>query len=166
MRTEKTQYSMNASNLFLTLIMLAALSFSSMTRVPETITITLNVDTRTINPSNLEEVCNFGQGEGVSNEDYTVEARLGDIIVWQGVSSTAPDTDEVQIKAINHEGGARVFSKNVLKDTRENPGIVMGVVSEGKDGEEEKYKVQFRVLNDGEKRGGTFNIDPKIRIIL
>jgi len=156
---------MRAKNLFLTLIMLASLSFSSMTRVPETITITLNVDTRTINPSNLDEVCNFGQGEGISNADYTVDVRLGDIVLWRGLSSTAPETDEVQIKAINHEGGARVFGKNVLKESRENPGIVLGVVAEGKDGDQEKYKVQFRVLSDGDRRGGTFNIDPKIRII-
>lgn len=148
----------------MTLVGLAAVTFLGMTRPPITHEITLFVATGSIDQSNLDQSCNFGQATGVSNRDYTIEVQLGDVVIWKGVSSSAPDTDEVQITAINHEGGARVFGKNVLKDTKSNPGVVQATVTEGKAGDEEKYKVQFRVFNNGQKRKGTFNIDPKIQI--
>lgn len=130
----------------------------------ETHIITLHVDTGKIENGNIDQVCTFGQGDGVSNEDFTIVVKPGDVIMWQGVSSNAPETDQVLISAINYEGGARIFSKNTLKDSRQNLGVVLGTVSEGKDGDEHKYKLSFKVLNSGEKRGGTFNIDPKIKI--
>lgn len=126
--------------------------------------IILQVDTQNIGPTNTDDVCTFGQDASISNAEFTINVRKGDVIIWKGVSSSAPDTDEVLITSINHEGGARVFGRNVLRDSRQNPGVVLGVISDGKDGDEEKYKVSFKVLNSGEKRGGTFHIDPKIRI--
>lgn len=148
----------------LVLVSIFIFSFGSTTTVPQTHIITLNVDTYAIENSNVDEVSNFGQPQGVSNRDYTINVKKGDIVLWKGVSSSAPETDQVLISAINHEGGARVFGRNTLLDSPQNPGIVVGTVTEGKDGEEEKYKLSFKVMNDSIPRGGTYHIDPKIRV--
>lgn len=154
---------MKSGSKFIFLLFIALLTVSS-TETTETHIITLQVDTGAITVDNVNEVSNFGQGPGIPNEDFTIVVSPGDIVMWKGVSSTAPDTDEVLITSINHEGGARVFGRNTLRDNSQNPGVVLGVVSDGKEGDEEKYKVSFKVMNNGEKRNGTFHIDPKIQV--
>ncbi|APU68767.1 MAG: hypothetical protein ABGW91_09900 [Christiangramia sp.] len=125
--------------------------------------ITLTVDTSAINSSNIDEVSSFGQESGVTNEEYTITVKSGDIVVWQGVSSSSED-DEVLISAINYQGGTNVFGQNTLKDTSQNPGVVIGVVGDHPDGTETKYMISFKVRNNGSRRNGTFNIDPKIMV--
>ncbi len=137
---------------------------SSLGLPPTTHVITLQVDTGNISNSNVDEVSNFGQSPSISNHDFLTEVSLGDIVMWNGVSSSAPDQDKVIITSINHEGGARIFGRNTLKDSKQNPGVVVGIVSEGKEGDEEKYKVSFKVLNRGNQRNGTFHIDPKLQV--
>ena len=124
-------------------------------------TITLQVDTDQIIKSNVNEVCNFGQAQGISNEDFTIIVAQGDTVRWEGVSTSTPDRDEVEITGINHEGGARIFGKNKLNG---EGGMVIGVVTHGREGDEEIYKVSFKVYNNGVKRNGTFHIDPKLRV--
>lgn len=136
---------------------------SSTAIIPETHLITLTVDTAVITTSNINDVSSFGQEDGVSNQEYTITVKSGDIIVWQGVSSSSPN-DEVMISAINYQGGTNVFGQNTLKDTRQNPGVVVGTVEDRPDGAETKYMISFKVFNDGERRNGTFNIDPKIMV--
>lgn len=148
----------------LMLVSIFIFSFGSTSTVPQTHIITLNVDTSAIENSNVDEVSNFGQPEEVSNHDFTIIVKKGDIILWKGVSTSAPDSDQVLISAINHEGGARVFGRNTLLDSQQNPGIVVGTVTDGKDGDEEKYKLSFKVMNDSIQRGGTYHIDPKIQV--
>ncbi len=155
---------MKISSKILVLISAICFSFGTATNTPTVHEITLYVDTGAITSDNVNQVSNFGQERGISNVDFTTVVKPDDIVLWKGVSSTAPETDEVLISAINHEGGARVFGKNTLKDTGQNPGVVVGVVSDGKDGDEEKYKISFKVKNNGEKRNGTFHIDPKIQV--
>ena len=146
-------------------IILAVLfSFGNGTTNPEVHEITLYVNTSILDNSNIDEVCNFGQDPNIPNSEYTITVRPGDIVVWKGVSTSNEELDQVLIKAINHEGGARVFGRNTLNDTNQNPGIVIGTVTDGKDGDDEKYKLSFKVLNDGVKRNGTFHIDPKISV--
>ncbi len=147
---------------FLMLSICVLFTFGSTDNIPETHIITLNVDTGQINSTNVEETSNFGQGQGTTNSNFATTVKNGDIVLWRGVSSSSPENDEVLVEIINHEGGARVFGRNTLKDTRQNPGIVVGTVTEGKDGDEEKYTLSFKVLNNGEQRGGTYHIDPKI----
>ena len=151
----------------LTLLILAAaglLFFSGSARIKETRVIILNVDTGQIDNQNVNQVSNFGQPANIPNRDFTIEVSVGDVVVWQGVSSNAPETDKVLISAINHEGGVNVFDTNVLRDSPQNPGIVEGTVKVGQAGDEEKYKISFKVLNNGQQRNGTFHIDPKIRV--
>lgn len=151
---------------FLILAVTVLFAYGSTSNAPQTHIITLNVDTGTITSSNTDQTCNFGQEQDVANRDFTTEVKNGDIVLWKGISSKAPKTDEVLITAINHEGGARVFAKNTLKDTRQSPGIVVGTVTDGKAGDKEKYTISFKVMNNGVQRGGTYLIDPQIRVKL
>ena len=127
--------------------------------------ITLYVNTSDIQNPNLNDYCNFGQEEGISNEEYTVEANVGDTIVWVGVS-TSNENDQVLIESINHQGdqgGRDIFGQNRLSG---EGGEVRGVIQSSTEGEADyKYMLSFRVLNNGEPRGGVFNIDPKIKVI-
>jgi len=128
--------------------------------------ITLEVNTADIENPNVNDFCNFmGQDPGVSNEDYTIEANLGDIIIWRGVSTSSPD-HTVEIRAINHQGnqgGRDIFGSNKLSG--ENGEVRGTILHRTEAGTDYKYKIQFRVYIDGRKKGGTFNIDPKIRVV-
>lgn len=146
----------------LTLLMFMA--FSTLCISQRTHTITLFVNTAEVTSQNTGVQCSFGQTQGISNEDYTIRVKKGDIVVWKGVSTNAPDTDIINITAINHEGGVNVFNQNVLKGNGQTPEVVTGTVVQGAPGDEEKYKISFKVLNNGVQRNGTFHIDPKIQI--
>lgn len=149
---------------FFALFLPILFSLGSSTNNPEIHEITLYVNTGIIDNTNINEVCNFGQAPEIPNREYTITVKPGDIVIWKGVSINAEGVDEVLIKSINHEGGARVFGRNTLTDSNQNPGIVIGTVEDGRDGDEEKYKLSFKVLNDGVRRNGTFHIDPKIQV--
>lgn len=133
----------------------------------QNIVVTLYVDTSLIDNKNTDTSCNFGQPEEVSNEEFTIDANVGDTVTWQGLSTNAPETDRVNIKTINHEGGKNVFGQNVLIGDRGAPEKVVGKVV-SKTGDEKKdlfkYKISFTVQNNGKNRNGTFHIDPVIRV--
>ena len=146
------------------LLMVMLICPATLLQAQEVHVVTLNVNTGEINNNNVNDVSDFGQSADISNRDFTIEVSLGDIVVWKGVS-TSPENDSVMIDAINHEGGARVFDRNTLKDDPQNPGVVVGKVTAGRRGDEEKYKISFKVFENGVQKGGTYHIDPKIRII-
>ncbi len=151
MKTHKTLF---------TILMIAILGIGVNGYSQRTITITLRVNTANITASTTDQNANFGQARGVSNKNFTVYAKKGDVIRWVGVS-TSSSKDRVEIVSINHEGGARVFGKNILNGSN---GTVSGVITSSVNGETEKYKVAFRVKNNGTARGGVYLIDPKIVI--
>lgn len=126
-------------------------------------TITLSCNTAEIEKTTVDQNCNFGQSSG-TNRDFTIRVRVGDIILWKGESTSSP-SDRVDIKSINYEGGTNVFDKNILRGNNQKPELVSGTVVTGQPNQEEKYKISFRVFNNGNKRNGTFHIDPKIQII-
>lgn len=133
---------------------------------PGNIVVTLYVDTRSITNQNTSETCNFGQDPEIPNEEFTIQANIGDTITWRGVSSVN-ENDVVNIKSINHEGGKNVFNQNVLIGDGENPEKVVGkvVAATGTPKRDHyKYKISFKVTNDGQNRNGTFHIDPKIEV--
>lgn len=150
------------------LVLVFCLSFSTMTyaqtQTGDTITITLHVNTADIVKPNVNAFANFGQPVTVSNENFTVHARIGDVIRWKGVSSSAPLTDKVSVRQINHEGGVNVFGQNTINGNGEFPEEVFATVILGNPGDEDKYKLSFKVFNGDRQRNGTFHIDPKIII--
>lgn len=155
-------------NLRVGLVLLAFSSFLVFAFAPPSnqddgTVVTLYVNTADIKKPNESAFCNFGQTDNVSNEEYTIAVNIGETVTWRGVSSNAPDTDVVQITAINHMGGKNVFGTNVLNAAR-GEGTVSGKVLYPTNGNNYKYKISFTVTNNGAKKGGTFAIDPKIEV--
>jgi hypothetical protein len=130
--------------------------------------ITLYVNTAEINNTNIDETANFGQVDSISNEDFTTHVRKGDIVVWKGVSVSDP-LDIVSISSINHQGGPKLFNKNLLRGNGGDNEVVVGVVAKGPemvDGillNEEKYVLHFKVQRNGKPQVQPYKIDPKIR---
>lgn len=122
----------------------------------------LNVDTSQISEDNVDSCSNFGQGPGISNENFLTEANVGETIIWQGVSSSAPTTDVVNIIKIKHHGGNNVFKHHELKG-KGNPEKVSGAVKKHTNGDSETYTLSFNVFN-GQIKRGTYKIDPKLAI--
>lgn len=138
-------------------------AFSPSPKKPDVTVVTLYVNTAEIKKPNESAYCNFGQTGNVSNEEYTIAVNIGQTITWRGVSSNAPDTDVVQITAINYMGGKNVFGSNVLNAAK-GEGTVSGQVLYPTNGDNYKYKISFTVTTNGNKKGGTFSIDPKIEV--
>jgi len=159
---------MKTKNPLLLLITIALLSISSVSYGQGIVhTITLNVETGKIVKQDVNHYCNFGQEVDISNEDFSITVDIGDTIVWQGVSLDSPSTDVVNITSINYHGGTNIFGVNTLKGNGESPEMVVGealysTLGEGK--KIYKYVIKFTVYNNGVKRNGTFQIDPKIEV--
>lgn len=149
------------------LIFVLLLSGTVFATAQETHIITLFVDTQAVIESkDTDAHCNFGQQAGISNEEYTIEAAVGDIVIWKGVSTSAPGTDIVNIRGINHEGGVNVFGTNKLNGNRQVPETVTATIVQGAPGDEDKYKISFKVTAtvNGKSNNKNYHIDPKIRI--
>ena len=124
-------------------------------------TITLHVDTGSINQQNIDATTHFGQ-VGFPNKDFTTFVELGDNIIWRGVSSSSPDEDIVKIKKIKYKKGSKILNElDLIGETS-----VVGKVKKGKPGKVEYYSLQFTVFNNGIKRNGIFTIDPKLEVIV
>ncbi|MEJ2585309.1 MAG: hypothetical protein P8Z38_09785 [Robiginitalea sp.] len=140
--------------------------FFTTTNAQEQHVITLEVNTAEIQNPNVNDYCSFmGQDPEVSNEDYTIVAGVGDVVIWRGVSTSSPE-DVVEIRAINHQGdrgGRDIFGQNQLQG--ENGQVIGTILNTTEEGADYKYQLQFWVYNNGTRRGGTFNIDPKIKVI-
>ena len=157
---------MNPSPWFRSFLFLLPLLVQTNLRAQVERVITLEVNTADIRNPNVNDFCNFlGKDPQVSNEEYTIEANVGDLIIWRGVSTSSPQ-DSVEIRAINHQGnrgGRDIFGANRLGgENGEVRGTVRNTTEAGAD---YKYKIQFRVYIDGRRKGGTFNIDPKIKVV-
>lgn len=128
------------------------------------VVVTLRVNTSEIDKDNLSSACDFGQEEGISNEDFTIVVNVGDVITWEGVSSNAPETDVVDITKIKYVRGKNIFGKDLATSGRGKNQKVSGkVLSSTAVGGDYKYDISFTVTNNGVKRNGTFHIDPKIQ---
>lgn len=143
------------------------------TKAQQTHVITLKVNTAQVTKDNIATTCSFEyqspngsliQSTGGSLEEFTIKVKVGDIVIWKGIPTSAA-ADRVDINAINHEGGKNVFDKNKLSGNGQQPEVVIGTVVTGAPGDVDKYKISFKVFNGGTKRNGTFHIDPKIQII-
>lgn len=152
---------MKPTYLILLLIAVVVLSIRATAYAQEEHVIVLEVNTAEITKPNIDPYCSFeGQDPDVSDEDFTIVVHNGDTIRWVGIS-TSSDDDVVNITSINYRGGKNVLGKNVH---RGDGSEVAATVKNAEVGDEEKYTISFKVLNNGRNRNGTFLIDPKIRI--
>lgn len=129
--------------------------------------VTLYVDTTQIDESSIAQHVSFGQPAGIANEDFITNVRKGDLVIWQGLS-TSNTSHKVTISSIKHESGAfilkekpaktkralkmnyiQLIRKIAAKPTREQPYA------------EEKYSLIFKVSNKPDL--DPLAIDPKIR---
>jgi hypothetical protein len=163
---------MKTSNRLFQVLVIALFFSISITFAQQTHYVTIHVDTDQITSQNELEVCYFTSespdldvitSEG-NIEEFNISVNAGDTIIWKGVSSSNPETDVVNVTSINYHGGDNVFDSNVLNGNNETPEEVVGVVKTGTNGQVEKYTIKFTVLNNGNRRGGTFQIDPKITV--
>lgn len=155
---------MKTASQLLFVITALLLSFSSDIFGQTVHTIKLYVNTADIKMPNINNYCNFRQTDGSSNEDYTIVVEVGDIIIWEGISTSSKD-DVVNIIFINHQGGDNIFNKNILKGNGEVPELTIGkALNITRRKKDYKYQLFFSVLNNGVQRKGLFQIDPKIRV--
>ncbi len=122
----------------------------------DTKTITLYVDTDNVKQSNTSTTCNFGQPANISNEEYLVEANVGDNITWVG-AAIPPSEGEVIITKIVHQGGPNVFNRSELNGRGKT---VSGKLKNAAKKTPYKYKIFFKV-NGKEQQ---YHIDPKLRV--
>jgi len=152
---------MKTTNRFLVLIAIVLVSFSFNScncnkSDSKDITITLYVDTDNVKQNNTSTTCNFGQKDGTSNEDYLVEANVGDNITWEGVA-ISPSEGEVNITMIKHIKGPNVFDKGELTGKRKVNGKLKNNTKKGSD---YKYKIFFTVNGENKQ----YHIDPKLQV--
>ncbi len=122
----------------------------------ENVTITLIVDTEQIDNKNTATTCHFdGQAENVTNENFTVDVNIGDVITWQGASSTS-ETDVVEITKIKFMKGNNIFGRDL------GPGNGGKISAKTAAKGSYKYDISFKVTHAG-KASGTFHIDPVIQ---
>jgi hypothetical protein len=138
----------------------------------DTVTVKLLVDTVNFNADNLSTSCSFeaewsNSGQVVSSngnlEDFTIEVNVGDIIVWEAISSTS-ETDIIDVKRIARANNSRIFNNdnnngqirgNSNKETVEDQ-----VLFDTTGKPDYKYNIFFKI----NRSGPTHKIDPKIRV--
>jgi len=163
---------MTSLNRFFIFLAFVLFSYSQNIYSQTIYTISLYVDTETITNENINEVCSF-KIESPNREPVTysgdltkfiIHVNARDTIIWRGESTSNPNDDEVHIYSINYYDGENVFDREVLYAGERTPGIVKGTVKKGAKGYEEKYSINFNVINSGRMQNATFEIDPKISV--
>ena len=81
---------------------------------------------------------------------------------WEGVSSSSPDTDIVDITKIKYVKGTNIFGKDLLPGNKPHK-ITGNVLTSTAAAGDYKYEISFTVTNNGVKRNGIFRIDPVIQ---
>lgn len=137
-----------------------------------TITIKLLVDTENFNPRDLVESCRFEATWSNSRkvvrsngdlEGFVIDAVVGDVIVWEGASSSG-SSDVIDIKRVDRGRGSKIFKndkhsgKKVGNSKKET--IQDKVLYDTKGKDDYKYDISFKING----KGRNYKIDPKIRI--
>ena len=141
---------------------------------PQTITITLTVDTTTIRPDNLNASCSLkavyssDPNNPVSSvkgslECFTIKkAMVGDLIVWKGQSKDQATI--IDINSITRENNSEIFKDKTLLGAepipRKGKVVQAKIIADTNDKDNYKYEIEFNV------RGSStiYKIDPKIKV--
>ncbi len=115
--------------------------------------------------NNFDKVCNFGQQAG-NNEDFTLKASVGDVVIWDGYLSN-PKEGKIKIDNIIYESGKDVFKNKNIRDRVDGrgDGQIVAYVKQGKVKDSLKYKLRFTVYDSQSNPVVTDTIDPKIKIV-
>lgn len=125
--------------------------------------VVLLVDVEKIKPNSKgRDFCNFPDKYPYPNdsiENYTTDVLRGDTVVWIGISTSAPNEDNIIIEKISHHGGP-----NVVETQPSTNGKVVGIIKEdAKRKKKEKYVIHFKVIKE-DFPPRTFRIDPKLLV--
>ncbi len=151
--------------LILTTIVLLSMTNSACDSPDPDIIITLYVNTKEVKHSQTEDYCYLfsedsnpkNSGTGKNNlKDFLTEVELGDNVLWNGISSNAPETDIVKIKQIIRMEGPKIFKGDPKGNRTVNAKTVK--VTPGND--KYRYIIQFTVST----KSGVFTIDPKMQV--
>lgn len=126
--------------------------------------IMLTVDVDNITAENLEETCSFGQGDNISNEDFTTIVTIGDEVKWK-IDVLDSSRGSAKLVKYKHENGPKFFNADSIsvKNNR-----IKGTIEEGAgtEGDTEKYTLEFKIKKQGTNEWITYAIDPKLKLSL
>jgi len=125
--------------------------------------INLEVDTENIDENNIDETATFGQASEIKNKDFTLDVKIGDVIIWKG-SATPGSGGLVRIKLFKHDEGVKLLGAGRISE-QNGTGVVVGKVQEGTPGDIEKYSIKFEVRKRGSQTWTEYTIDPKLKLI-
>ena len=147
------------------LILMAVMSFMACKNQMHVVT--LYVDTTQIDQSSIDQNVSFGQPAGIANEDFITNVRKGDLVIWQGLS-TSDKSHMVTISSIKHESGDYLIDQKVAKTNRAKKMNIKQFFrkigakpTREQPYAEEKYSLKFKISNKPDL--DPFEIDPKIR---
>ncbi len=137
------------------LCLLTVFFFSIISFAQTTHTVTLVCDSESIKHADPYTVCYFvNQGEGTDTREFTIEANVGDTIVWQGFTLS---DDTLEIRKIKYEKGTNVFDKDEIDG---NTTVIAAIKESTKDKPNYTYKISFKVNG----KGKMYSIDPLISV--
>ena len=155
---------MKTTNRLFILMAIVLFLLSSNSYAQETHTLTLYVDTDSINEDNKETTC-YIERKDVSIKDYTTQVNLEDKIIWVGGSLNG--NDKVKIKKIRYVSGAEILKNNKLINCLFSQKVRGKVNKKDKfdltKGNVETYSIEFKVKRRG-RSNENFIVDPKLQI--
>ena len=127
--------------IFASIVLFATSAFSQQTA-------TLACDTEALqNGSKPAEVCHFVENPDIDPELFTIEAEVGEEILWSG-------EDTILIRKVKHYGGTKIFDQDP-----EGDGEIIARPNKKTNGRPYKYKLKFRLEGSNKQ----YTIDPIIR---
>ena len=128
--------------IFASIVLFATSVFSQQTA-------TLACDIEALqNGSKPAEVCYFVENPDINPELFTIEAEVGEEILWSGEGT-------VLIRKVKHYGGTNVFNKDP-----EGGGEIIARPNKKTDGKPYRYKLKFRLEGSNKQ----YKIDPIIKV--
>ena len=153
--------------------------FSAVGSSQPTVTIKLIVDTAKFDKKNWPASCHFKAIWSNSNtvkestpgklECFSIEANVGDIIIWEGESSSSQSAvvDITKIRRAQ-KSGTKIFKNRsnygAIYHGSKKESVEAEVLSETIGKADYKYDISFKIKNAA-GANGTYKIDPKMRIM-
>lgn len=129
------------------------------------ITITVSVNTQTINNQNILQNVTLEDDNGGSGsqnpEEFTTPVAISNEVFWTGKPSDRSTGDTVALDQITHVSGTNILGQTELNGDPQ--GDVLGEAVDGSVDDEQKYGIYFTVTKVAETPVQYF-LDPKLKI--